>query len=113
MRMNRRKPAFCSVQRPIDPAQGIVLAPGIVVAVLGAEKLVAAQDHRHALRDHQGRHQVADLAAAELHDAGSSVGPSTPQFQLQLASLPSRFPSPLASLCLWLYETRSFSVNPS
>ena len=33
---------------------------------------------------------------------GSSVGPSAPQFQLQLASLPSRFPSPLASLCLWL-----------
>ena len=31
--------------------------------------------------------------------AGSSVGPSTPQFQLKLASEPSRLPSPLASLC--------------
>ena len=34
--------------------------------------------------------------------AGSSVGPSTPQFQLSLSSVPSRFSSPLASLCLLL-----------
>ena len=45
--------------------------------------------------------------------AGSSVSPSTPQFQLRLSSVPSRLPSPLASLCLPLYETRSFSVKPS
>ena len=31
--------------------------------------------------------------------AGSSVGPSTPQFQLRLSSEPSRLFSPLASLC--------------
>ena len=32
--------------------------------------------------------------------AGSSVGPSTPQFQLKLSFVPSRLSSPLASLCL-------------
>src|SRR4051812_39137614 len=44
---------------------------------------------------------------------GSSVGPSTPQFQDTLLVLPSRLSSPLASLCFSLYETRSFSVKPS
>src|SRR4030095_3741379 len=34
------------------------------------------------------------------HD--SSVGPSTPKFQLRLLFSPSRFSSPLASLCLSL-----------
>src|ERR1017187_9939318 len=53
---------------------------------------------------------VSRLRACRLLIAftvGSFVEPSAPQFQLQLASLPSRFPSPLASLCLLLYETRS------
>ena len=43
----------------------------------------------------------------------SSVSPSTPQFQDRLCDSPSRLPSPLASLCFSLYETRSRSVNPS
>ena len=45
--------------------------------------------------------------------AGSSVEPSTPQFQLALSFEPSRFSSPLASLCFSLYETRSARVKPS
>ena len=45
--------------------------------------------------------------------AGSSLGPSTPQFQLWLSSMPSRLCSPLASLCLCSYDTRSRSVKPS
>src|SRR5262249_59914031 len=45
--------------------------------------------------------------------AGSAVGPSTPQFQLMLSLEPSRLFSPLGSLCLPLYETRSLRVNPS
>ena len=45
--------------------------------------------------------------------AGSSVGPSTPQFQDRLWLSPSLLPSPLASLCFSLYETRSCSVKPS
>ena len=33
---------------------------------------------------------------------GSSVGPSTPQFQLRLSSVPSRLSSRFASLCFSL-----------
>src|SRR5580693_9528402 len=43
----------------------------------------------------------------------SSVGPSAPQFHERLSEWPSRLSSPLASLCLSLYETRSLSVKPS
>ena len=70
MRTKRRKPAFFCSQRPVDPADRVILAPRVVIAVLGAEELVAAQDHRHALREHQGRHQVPHLAAADRHDVG-------------------------------------------
>jgi hypothetical protein len=45
--------------------------------------------------------------------AGSSLGPSTPQFQLRLSLPPSRLSSPLAPLCLASYETRSLRVKPS
>ena len=38
---------------------------------------------------------------------------TTPQFQEKLSLLPSRLPSPLASLCFWLYAHRSCSVKPS
>src|SRR6185503_15608404 len=43
----------------------------------------------------------------------SSVGPSAPQFHERLSFVPSLPPSPFASLCLSLYDTRSRSVNPS
>jgi hypothetical protein len=43
----------------------------------------------------------------------SSVGPSAPQFHELLLSLPSRLFSPLATLCLPLYETTSLRVKPS
>ncbi|MNC46471.1 hypothetical protein D3C75_954930 [compost metagenome] len=45
--------------------------------------------------------------------AGSSVGPSTPQFHDRLLSVPSWLFSSLSSLCLWLYDTRSRKVKPS
>ena len=45
--------------------------------------------------------------------SGSSVSPSTPQFHDRLWLSPSLLSSPLASLCLSLYDTRSRSVNPS
>ena len=45
--------------------------------------------------------------------SGSSVGPSAPQFHERLSSVPSWLPSPFASLCFSLYETRSVSVKPS
>ena len=34
---------------PIEPAELIVLAIGVVVAVLGPAEFVAAEQHRHAL----------------------------------------------------------------
>ena len=51
--------------------------------------------------------------ARKLRISGSSVGPSAPQFHERLLLSPSRLSSPFASLCLSLYETRSFNVNPS
>src|SRR5215213_10580305 len=45
--------------------------------------------------------------------AGSSVSPSTPQFHDRLWLSPSLPPSPFASLCFSLYDTRSRSVKPS
>jgi hypothetical protein len=37
---------------PVVPAELVVLAPGVVVAVLAAGELVPAQDHRDALGEH-------------------------------------------------------------
>jgi hypothetical protein len=69
---------------------------------LGAQHLVAGEQHRDALAEQQDGHEVARLAPAQGQDLGSSVAPSTPQFQLRLWSQPSRLSSPLAWLCLWL-----------
>ena len=41
------------------------------------------------------------------------MGPSTPWFHERLCDSPSLPSSPLASLCLSLYDTRSFKGNPS
>ena len=43
---------------------------------------------------------IARAGGAAPAPSGSSVGPSTPQFQLKLSARPSRLSSPLASLCL-------------
>src|SRR5690606_12370572 len=55
---------------PVDPADLIVLAIGVVVAVLGAAELVARQQERRAVREHQRRQHVALLALAQLNDRG-------------------------------------------
>ena len=36
-------------ERPIDPAYLVVLAPGIVVALLRAQEFIPGEQHRHAL----------------------------------------------------------------
>ena len=38
---------------PVEPVQFVVVAVGVVVAVLGAGDFVAHQDHRHALADEE------------------------------------------------------------
>ena len=87
-------------QAPVEPADLVVLAVGVVVAVLRAAHLVAHEQHRRAGRQQFEHKEVLDLAIAQRLDGASSVGPSTPQFQLRLSSAPSRLSSPFASLCL-------------
>src|ERR1700687_1389113 len=55
---------------PVLPCDPVVLAVGIVVAVLGAAHLVAAEDHRTALRDQHRGEQVATAAGAQPEDGG-------------------------------------------
>jgi hypothetical protein len=58
------------LQVPIHPRDVTVLAVGIVVAMLGAGKLVARQQHRHPLRQRHRGDEVAPLARAQGVDAG-------------------------------------------
>jgi hypothetical protein len=39
------------VELPVDPADLVVLAVGVVVAALRAGELVAGEQHRHAVRE--------------------------------------------------------------
>src|SRR6185436_12173757 len=55
---------------PVDPADLIVLAVSVVVALLRAAEFVTRLQHRYTLRDDQRREQVADLALAQLHHGG-------------------------------------------
>ncbi len=55
---------------PVEPGDLVVLAVGVVVAALGAAELVAAEQHRHALGEQQGGHQVAALTRPQRHDVG-------------------------------------------
>ena len=60
-----RSPMF-----PVDPADLVVLAIGVVVAVLRAAELVAGKQHRRALRQQQRREEIALLALAQRDDLG-------------------------------------------
>ena len=53
---------------PVDPRDLVVLAVGVVVALLGAAELVAVADHRHALAEQDRGEEVADLAVAQRED---------------------------------------------
>ena len=55
------KAGVALLQRPIDPTDLVVVAPRVVVSLLRAQELVAGQEHRHALREHQRRHHVLRL----------------------------------------------------
>src|SRR5207245_2503137 len=46
---------------PLIPAYLVILAVGVVVAELGAAALVAAEDHRYALAEQEGRQEIALL----------------------------------------------------
>src|SRR5215470_330772 len=46
---------------PVNPGDLVVLAVGVVVALLGAAHLVACEQHRDSLREQQRREEVALL----------------------------------------------------
>ena len=56
------------VEVPVQPGELVVLAVGVVVALLGAADLVAGEQHRHALRDEQRGEEVALLPLAQRVD---------------------------------------------
>src|SRR5660398_245726 len=58
---------------PVHPGDLVVLAVGVVVAVLGAPHLIARQQHRHAGGQQQGSQQVALQLATDGVD-GRVVG---------------------------------------
>ena len=99
---------------PVDPADLVVLAVGVVVALLRAIQLVAGQQHGHALREEQRGQQVAHLAAAQRDDRarrrwGLRRRSSSSGCDCGRRGCSSR----LASLCRSLYDTVSRSVKPS
>ena len=51
---------------PIEPADLVVLAIGVVVAVLGPAEFVAARQHRHALGKKEGGEEIAALSGAQV-----------------------------------------------
>ena len=55
---------------PWDPTEFVVLAIAIVVALLGAEALVAGKEEGDALRADQGGEEIPRLATAQLEDRG-------------------------------------------
>ncbi len=63
---NRWMSPCCLEVRPVEPADFVVLAIGVVVAVLGAPDLVAHQDHRRTQRQEGDGEEVLDLPIAEL-----------------------------------------------
>ena len=56
--------------RPVDEGNFVVLAIGVVVALLGAAELVAGREHRGAARQKQGGEQREEIAPAALADGG-------------------------------------------
>ena len=61
-------------QPPVEPGDRVVLAVGVVVALLGAAALVAEEEHRHALAQQQRGQQVLDLPQADGFDAAACGG---------------------------------------
>src|SRR5580658_8109340 len=66
---------------PVEPADLVVLAVGVVVSPLCPPDLVAGDYHRHALRKQQYRGEVLDLPPAEVLDrriGGIAFSPAIP-----------------------------------
>src|SRR6185437_11781469 len=57
-------------EAPVDPADLVVLAIGVVVALLSPAELIAGQQHRRPLRQDQRRQHIADLPLPQSIDRG-------------------------------------------
>jgi hypothetical protein len=90
---------------PIEPAGFIILTMGIVVSELRPPHLITHENHRYPRRSIVMAKKFLTWRLRSFFTAGSLLTPS-PQFQLRLSSVPSRLPSPFASLCLRLHETK-------
>src|SRR5581483_2970800 len=74
--------------RPVEPRQPVVLAVRVVVALLRAPDLVAAEQHRDALREEERGEEVALLAGAERLDrrvVGRTFDAAVPRAVVALA----------------------------
>ena len=88
------------VEVPVEPAELVVLAVGVVVAALRpprSRRRPAASARRG--RGAASRGSSAICRSRSAFTTGSSVSPSTPQFQERLSVVPSRLSSRFASLC--------------
>src|SRR5205823_703236 len=77
----REQRAPVVVELPLEPRELVVLAVGVVVALLRAPELVAAEQHRRALREGERRKEVPLLARAERSDrriVGRSLDAAVP-----------------------------------
>src|SRR5919205_2178314 len=61
--------ALLVAPRPVEPADLVVLAVGVVVPALRAAILVACDDHGRTLRQQHGREQVTALPTSQRVDA--------------------------------------------
>ena len=76
------QPLSRRVELPVEPRELVVLAPGVVVALLRAAELVAAEQHRDALGEEQRRQEVALLPLAQRDDlgvVGRALGAAVPR----------------------------------
>ena len=53
---------------PIEPADLIVLAIGVIIAVLGPAEFIAAEQHRHTLRNKERGEKITALSFAQGAD---------------------------------------------
>ena len=68
-------------QRPIEPTGLVILAVGVVIALLGAAHLVTGGEHGDAAREQQQDREVAHLPVAERLDrriAGFALDAAVP-----------------------------------
>ena len=65
---NGTYPPSLSKPVPVEPAQLIVLAVGVVVALLAVCDFITHEDHGHALADQENGHGVLHQPAAQLVD---------------------------------------------